>query len=79
MSTIRKLRRLSEIEKSSIKKAFEYLDTDKDGFIDYYETKAAMRALGFDIKKPQLLVIMRAHDKREENKINYEDFYYIST
>ena len=74
----KKIRKLSDEEKSSIKKAFEFLDTDKDGYLDYHEMKAAMRALGFEVKKSQILAIMRACDKNDGNKIGFEDFYYIS-
>ncbi|XP_046613600.1 centrin-3-like [Neodiprion virginianus] len=73
----KKIRQLSEDEKIHIKEAFDLLDTDKDGFIDYYEMKAATRALGLEAKKAQILSIMRTYDPPHGNKIGYEDFYYI--
>lgn len=76
---MKNIRHLTNDEKSGIKRAFEFLDTDRDGYLDYHETKAAMRALGFDVKKSQVSAIMRANDKTEGNKIGFEDFYYIST
>lgn len=34
---------------------FGLFDLDKDGFIDYHEFKVALKALGFDLPKPDLL------------------------
>ena len=45
------------------KEAFELFDTDKTGTIDYHELKVAMRALGFDVKKQEVLAIMRDYDR----------------
>jgi hypothetical protein len=47
--------RSSQTGKSKRSRAFELLDTDKDGSIDYHELKVAMRALGSDPKKAELL------------------------
>lgn len=65
---------LSEEQKQEIKEAFELFDTDKDGAVDYHELKVAMRALGFDLKKPEVLKILRDHDKLGHGLMEYEDF-----
>jgi centrin-3 len=70
---------LSEEQKQEIKEAFELFDADKDGAVDYHELKVAMRALGFDLKKAEVLKIMRDHEKPHgHGLLDYEDFYKIS-
>ena len=54
---------LSDEQRQEIKEAFELFDTDKTGTIDYHELKVAMRALGFDVKKQEVLSIMRDYDR----------------
>ncbi|QRW09216.1 cell division control protein 31 [Ceratobasidium sp. AG-Ba] len=58
---------LSDEQKQEIREAFELFDTDKDGAIDYHELKVAMRALGFEMKKAEVLKILRDHDKHGRN------------
>lgn len=69
---------LTEEQKQEVKEAFELFDTDKDGAIDYHELKVAMRALGFDLKKAEVLKILRDHDKSNHGLMDYEDFIKIS-
>ena len=45
---------LSEEQTEEIREAFNLFDTDHSGSIDYRELKAAMRALGFEVKKEEL-------------------------
>ena len=54
---------LSDEQRQEIKEAFELFDTDKTGTIDYHELKVAMRALGFDVKKQEVLNLMREFDR----------------
>ncbi|TFK17047.1 EF-hand protein [Coprinopsis marcescibilis] len=65
---------LTDEQKQEIKEAFELFDTDKDGAIDYHELKVAMRALGFDMKKAEVLKILRDPDKTGQNLMDFEDF-----
>lgn len=69
---------LTEEQRQEIKEAFELFDTDKDGAIDYHELKVAMRALGFDLKKPEVLKILRDHDKHGHGLMEFDDFAKIS-
>ena len=69
---------LSEEQKTEIKEAFELFDTDKDRCLDYHELKVAMRALGFDLKKAEVLKILRDHDRQGHGLMEYEDFAKIS-
>lgn len=45
--------------------------------IDYHELKVAMRALGFDLKKAEVLKILRDHDKGH-GLMDFDDFSKIS-
>lgn len=69
---------LTEEQKQEIKEAFELFDSDKDNAIDYHELKVAMRALGFDLKKAEVLKLLRDHDKSNHGLMEYEDFAKIS-
>ncbi|KAJ8775714.1 hypothetical protein J1605_016262 [Eschrichtius robustus] len=75
----KKRRELSEEQKQEIKDAFELFDTDKDEAIDYHELKVAMRALGFDVKKADVLKILKDYDREGTGKITFEDFNEVVT
>ncbi|CAJ0847486.1 17653_t:CDS:2 [Entrophospora sp. SA101] len=68
---------VNEELKVEIREAFELFDTDKDNALDFHELKVTMRALGFDEKKPEILKIIRQHDKTGEGLISYDDFYKV--
>eukprot|EP00795_Rhopilema_esculentum_P000734 gene734-10449_t len=74
-----KRRELSEEHKQEIREAFDLFDTDKDNAIDYHELKVAMRALGFDVKKPDVLKILKDYDREASGKIAFEDFQEVMT
>ena len=64
MSKARKNRNkpeLTEDQKQELREAFELFDANKSGSIDLHELKVLMRALGFDVKKPE--VIKMVHGK----------------
>lgn len=69
---------LTEEQKHEIKEAFELFDTDKDGCVDYHELKVAMRALGFDLKKAEVLKLLRDYDKGNTGLMEFQDFAKIS-
>jgi centrin-3 len=69
---------LNDDQKTEIREAFDLFDTDKDGLLDYHELKVSMRALGFDIKKPEVLRIIREFDKRGDGTIAFDDFNKVS-
>lgn len=70
---------LSEDQKEEIRQAFDLFDTAKTGMIEYREMKACMRALGFDVKKAEVLDLMRQYDRNETGAIRWEDFNEIMT
>ncbi|GAA6062706.1 hypothetical protein JCM10212_002257 [Sporobolomyces blumeae] len=51
--------RLSPDQQTEVHEAFELFDLDKDRKLDYHEFKVALRALGFDLKKAEVLKLMR--------------------
>lgn len=52
---------LSKDQKREIIKVFYIFDVDKQGSLNSYELKYAMRALGLDIKKPEISEILKEH------------------
>ncbi|KAF9040203.1 Ca2+-binding EF-hand superfamily protein [Hymenopellis radicata] len=65
---------ISDEQKQEIREAFELFDTDKDGCVDYHELKVAMRALGFDLKKAEVLKLLRDNDKTGHGFMEFEAF-----
>ncbi|BGP01188.1 Cell division control protein 31 [Rhodotorula toruloides] len=56
---------LSPDQQQEVREAFELFDLDKDQKLDYHEFKVALRALGFDLKKAEVLKLMREHNHDE--------------
>lgn len=54
------LESLSEEQREEINEAFSLFDLDKDGHIDYHELKVALKALGFDLPKSEILAELQA-------------------
>ena len=68
---------LTEEEKVEIKEAFDLFDTARRGSIDYHELKVCLRALGFPVKKPEVLKLVRDADINNTGRIEYDDFVDI--
>lgn len=68
---------LTDEQRGEVREAFELFDTDKDGFIDYHELRIALRALGFVLRKPEVLKLLRDHD-RGDGLMSLADFEKIS-
>ncbi|KAJ2906471.1 hypothetical protein MKZ38_001452 [Zalerion maritima] len=52
---------LSEEQRDEINEAFVLFDVDKDTRIDFHEFKVALKALGFDLSKPELLSLLTSY------------------
>ncbi|XP_017889858.1 cell division control protein 31-like [Ceratina calcarata] len=63
--------------KKRLKESFCLMDSDADGYLDYNEMKAALRALGLEVKKSYVLSVIRMYDKYNSNKISFDDFNYV--
>merc|ERR1711990_872643 len=63
---------LSDEQLDEIREAFSLFDSDASGMIDIRELKAAMRALGFEVKNEELKKMMTAKmgekDTREDTE-----------
>lgn len=70
---------LSEDQRQEIREAFDLFDTDKDGAVDYHELKVAMRALGFDLKKAEVLEILRDNDATGTGLMEWPAFNRVCT
>ena len=70
---------ISEDQKFEIKEVFDMFDTEKHGFLKGHELKVALRALGFEVKKPEVIQILREYDLTKSNKIEYSDFLELMT
>ncbi|KAK9452618.1 cell division control protein 31 [Dipodascopsis uninucleata] len=68
---------LTEEQRHEIEEAFRLFDMDGDGKIDYHELKVAMRALGFDAKKSEVLDILRENERSDSGYISYESFLRV--
>lgn len=57
-----------------IKLAFNSFDVDGTGQVGYHELKAAMRALGFSIRKVEVLAAMHKHGCNETDRVSFDVF-----
>ena len=69
-------RSLSDDQRAEIKEAFELFDSDKDGAIDYHELKVAMRALGFEMKKAEVVDLLKRFGR--DGLMEFDSFEKIS-
>ncbi|KAI9649039.1 Calcium-binding component of the spindle pole body (SPB) half-bridge [Ciborinia camelliae] len=60
-STAAPMNILSDEQREEINEAFGLFDNDKDQRIDYHEFKVALKALGFDLPKPEILTLLTTH------------------
>ena len=70
---------LSEEQIEEIREAFNLFDTDHSGNIDYRELKAAMRALGFEVKKEELKKMITDIDADGSGSIEFPEFLEMMT
>ncbi|ORZ34443.1 centrin 3 [Catenaria anguillulae PL171] len=76
---------LSDDQKQEIREAFDLFDSDKDNLLDYHEVKVAMRALGFDLKKAEVLKMLKEYDHNKgagpggKQALEWDDFLRIAT
>ena len=70
---------LSEEQKQEVREAFELFDTDKNGLIDAHEMKVAMRALGFDVKKDEVIRLMEEAGSEGATSVSLFNFMELMT
>merc|ERR1712075_19494 len=70
---------LSEEQIEEIREAFNLFDADNSGAIDVRELKAAMRALGFEVKKEELKKMISDIDNDGNGSIEFAEFLEMMT
>lgn len=70
---------LKEEQVKEFKDAFELFDSEKTGYINYHELKVVMRALGFNVKKREVLTLIEKVGRDDIGKVDMGDFLHIST
>lgn len=70
---------LSDDQKLELREAFELFDADKTGSIDLHELKVLMRALGFDVKKADIVKMVHDVDPNNTGSVDYPQFLEIMT
>ena len=74
-----KRKELTDEQKTEIREAFDLFDLEQTGNIDYHQLKVAMRALGFDVRKKDVLTLMEDYDLQCTGFIDYAQFLEIMT
>ncbi len=75
----KKAQKLDAEQLEELKEAFNLFDTDNNGLIDAKELKAAMRALGFQVKKAEVRKMIVDINKEDQGAITFDDFIEIMT
>merc|ERR1712184_154277 len=70
---------LSEEQMEEIREAFGLFDSDQSGMIDVRELKAAMRALGFEVKNEELKKMVSDIDGDGNGTIEFAEFLEMMT
>merc|ERR1711971_145478 len=70
---------LSEEQLDEIREAFSLFDNDASGAIDVRELKAAMRALGFEVKNDELKKMVTDIDNDGSGTIEFVEFLAMMT
>merc|ERR1712006_67176 len=65
---------LSDEQLDEIREAFSLFDSDASGTIDIRELKAAMRALGFEVKNEELKKMVTDVDNDGNGTIEFSEF-----
>ncbi len=60
-----------------IREAFDLFDVDGSGHVDVRELKISMRALGFQVKKAEVLAMVAEVGKDSNDVVNFEEFTYL--
>merc|ERR1712057_48093 len=70
---------LTEEQLDEIREAFSLFDSDASGQIDVRELKAAMRALGFEVKNEELKKMVQDVDNDSNGTIEFGEFLQMMT
>lgn len=65
---------LSDIDRQNIQDVFAAFDTDRDQRLDFHELSNAMRALGFEPSKREVLDLISRYDPVSKRYISLNEF-----
>jgi centrin-3 len=65
-------------QKQQLREAFDLFDEEQTNHVDYHSLKCVLRALGFDVKKKDVLQMMEEHDPEGRGVISYAEFLSIA-
>merc|ERR1711953_1232940 len=77
--SVKKKGGLTEEQMEEIREAFGLFDADASGMIDVRELKAAMRALGFEVKNEELKKMVSDVDNDGNGTIEFAEFLEMMT
>merc|ERR1711953_1606957 len=77
--SVKKKGGLTEEQMEEIREAFGLFDADASGMIDVRELKAAMRALGFEVKNEELKKMVTDIDNDGNDTIEFAEFLEMMT
>mmetsp|Transcript_7909 Transcript_7909/g.15393 ORF Transcript_7909/g.15393 Transcript_7909/m.15393 type:complete len:171 (-) Transcript_7909:227-739(-) len=67
-------RELSQEEQDGIVFAFETLDAERTGYVTPRQLKVALRALGFEVKKADVMELLKKHGEGESDFLDFNAF-----
>lgn len=70
---------LTQEQRQELTEAFSLFDADKKGVIDLHELKVLMQALGFQVKKQQVVAMVKEVDPQNEGMVSFEQFLDMMT
>lgn len=68
---------MTDGQKKELCEAFELFDSERTGFMDCHELKVAMRALGFQVKKRDVVALVEKVGRDDIGKVDQGDFLHI--
>ncbi|AOW00933.1 YALI0A20518p [Yarrowia lipolytica CLIB122] len=72
-------RELSADQRQEIQEAFDLFDAHQNRALDFHTLRAAMRALGFELKKAEVLQILDENDTTQQGVMTWEAFEQVMT
>ena len=73
------MNRLSSEQAAELKKAFEVMDTNKDGFVTKDELKSLLKGLGEDVTDDVVDEMIKIADANGDGKVDFNEFVQAST
>jgi centrin-3 len=64
-------------QQQEIKEAFDLFDPHATQSITYHELKVILRALGFEVKKSEVVELARQYDVEESGRVTFDDYVDI--